>query len=291
MHVFFQYIINGLQNGAIYAALGLAVVLIYRSAGLINFAVGEMAMFATFITWGLLHAGLSIGLAVVVSMAIAFASGAATERLLIRPIPHANSLAAVIVTLGLALVLNALAQSIWGTQAKTLPSLFPSSQYTIGGVQISAQTIGMLIVLAIVAGLMYLLFTRTKLGLGIRAATSNVESSRLAGVRVGRVLMLGWGISGAIGALAGAMIVPVISAFDANFMQALLVLGFAAATLGGFDSLVGAVVGGLIIGVAESLFEGYVDEQLKLAFVLAIILVVLLVRPSGLFGSREVVRV
>jgi branched-chain amino acid transport system permease protein len=267
------------------------VVLIYRSAGLINFAVGEMAMFATFITWGLLHAGLSIGLAVVVSMAIAFVSGAATERLLIRPIPHANSLAAVIVTLGLALVLNSLAQSIWGTQAKTLPSLFPSSQYTIGGVQISAQTIGMLIVLAIVAGLMYLLFTRTKLGLGIRAATSNVESSRLAGVRVGRVLMLGWGISGAIGALAGAMIVPVISAFDANFMQALLVLGFAAATLGGFDSLVGAVVGGLIIGVAESLFEGYVDEQLKLAFVLAIILVVLLVRPSGLFGSTEVRRV
>jgi branched-chain amino acid transport system permease protein len=291
MELFFQRVVDGLGTGAIYASLALAVVLIYRSAGLINFAVGEMAMLATFITWGLVQAGLGIGLALIVSMAIAFVVGAATERVLIRPIPHANHLAAVIVTLGFALILNALAQTVWGTQPKSIPSLFSGEQYSLGGVSISQLTLGNLVVLLVVAVLLYLLFSRTKLGLALRAVTSNPESSRLAGVRVGYIQMIGWGISAAIGALAGGLIVPVISAFDANFMQALLVLGFAAATLGGFDSLVGAIVGGLLIGVAESLFGGYVDQQLKLAFVFAVTLAVLLVRPSGLFGSTELQRV
>jgi branched-chain amino acid transport system permease protein len=290
MELFLQRIVDGLQNGAIYASLALAVVLIFRSAGLINFAVGEMAMIATFITWALVAAGFSILLAVVASMAIAFATGASIERVLIRPVPHANHLALVIVTLGLALMLNALAQSIWGTDPKNLPNLFPDGKYDIGGVQIGQSTIGTIAVLAIVAAALYGLFQKTKLGLALRAVSSNPDASQLAGVRIGRIQMVGWGLSAAIGALAGAMIVPVISAFDANFMQALLVLGFAAAVLGGLDSLVGAIVGGLLIGVAEALFSGYIDNQLKLAFTFTVILVVLLVRPSGLFGSTEVQR-
>jgi branched-chain amino acid transport system permease protein len=291
MTLFLQYTVNGLQNGAVYAALALSIVLIYRGSGIINFATGELAMFSTFVTWSLLHAGVPLGLAVLLAMAAAFLINAGVERVLIRPVPHDAHLAAVMITLGLALAVNAIAQKIWGTQVKSLPSLFPSSSYRLGGVTIEASAIGVLVLLTVVAGGFYVFFQHTKPGLAIRAVTSNRDSSQLAGVRVGHITMLAWGIAGAMGALAGALIVPLISAFDTNFMQSILVLGFAAATLGGLDSLKGAILGGLIVGVIESLASNYIGSDLGLTSAFVVILVVLLVRPSGLFGTRRAERV
>jgi branched-chain amino acid transport system permease protein len=289
--LFLQRVVDGIQNGAIYASLALGIVLIFRATGLLNFAQGEMAMIATFITWSLHSTGLPIVLAIIVSMAIAFVCGALVERVLIRPVEHSSPLAIVIVTIGLFLALNAIAQLHWGTNGKILANPFPSGELKGGGVHVKETTIGIIIVLVLVAALLYLLFQKTKVGLAMRSVASNSESSQLVGIPVGRVLMLGWGLAGALGALAGALIAPTITAFDANFMQGVLILGFAAATLGGFDSPVGAVVGGLIVGVVESLAGGYIASDLKLATAFVLILVVLLVRPNGLFGSAEVTRV
>jgi branched-chain amino acid transport system permease protein len=291
IELFLQRIVDGIQNGAIYAALALAIVLIFRATGLLNFAQGEMAMFATFLTWSLSSSGWPIVAAIIGGMAISFAGGAAIERFLIRPVESSSPLAIVIVTIGMALALNAAAQVRWGTDGKTLPSPFPSGDIEIGGVTIKVTALGMVLVLLVVAALLFVVFQYTKIGLAMRAVASNMESSRLVGIRVGRVLMLGWGLSAALGAMAGALIAPTITAFDANFMQGVLVLGFAAATLGGFDSPVGAIVGGLLVGIVESLAGGYIDSDLKLTTAFVLILVVLLVKPTGLFGSKEVQRV
>jgi branched-chain amino acid transport system permease protein len=289
--LFFQRVVDGVQNGAIYASLALGIVLIFRATGLLNFAQGEMAMFSTFITWVLHSSGVNIVLAILLSMVIAFAGGAAIERLLIRPVEHSSPLAIVIVTIGMFLAINAIAQYHWGTNGKALKNPFPNGQFNVGDVHIRKTTIGIVLVLVLVAFLLFLLFQRTKIGLAMRAVASNTESSQLVGIPTGRILMLGWALAAALGALAGSLIAPTITAFDANFMQGVLILGFAAATLGGFDSPTGAVAGGLLVGVVESLAGGYLSSDLKLTTAFVLILAVLLVRPNGLFGSSEVSRV
>lgn len=292
MERFVQVIVDGLATGSLYGALALAVVLIYRSTGIVNFAQGELAMFSTFIAWGLLQAGLPLLLAVIVTLALAFFGGMVIERTVIRPVEGGEVLTLVIVTLGMFILLNSLAGWIWGFGNRSFPSLFSDDTVMIGGVRLGVESLGIVAVLLAVVGLLFLLFQRTKIGLAMRAAALNPDSSALVGVRVGHMLMLGWGLAATLGALAGVLVAPRLF-LDVNLMGAVLIYAFAAAALGGFDSAIGAVVGGWVIGVSENLAGTYVDfigADLKILVPLAIIFVVLLVRPAGLFGTREVAR-
>ncbi len=292
MDRFVQVVVDGVATGSIYAAVALALVLIYRSTGIVNFAQGEMAMFSTFVAWGLYEGGVPIGLAVLSTLALSFLAGMVIERGLIRHFEGGETLTLVIVTLGLFILLNSLAGWIWGFENRGFPSLFPDDSVTLAGVRLSVESLGIVAVLLGVVGLLFLLFQRTKVGLAMRAAALNPASSGLVGVRVGHMLMLGWGLAGALGALAGVLVAPRLF-LDVNLMGSVLIYAFAAAALGGFDSAIGAVVGGWIIGISENLAGTYVDfigADLKILVPLGIIFVVLLVRPAGLFGTSEVAR-
>ncbi|HEY8059540.1 MAG TPA: branched-chain amino acid ABC transporter permease [Acidimicrobiales bacterium] len=293
MELFFNQVINGLQQGAIYAALALALVLIFRSTSLLNFAQGEMAMFSTFIAWILADNGFPVVFAILAAMAVSVVGGAIIERTLIRPVGNDNPLAIVIVTIGIFIAMNALAGWIYGTDGRVFPRIFPNeSLVTFGDVTVTKETTGIIAILLVVVGLLYLLFQHTKVGLAMRAVASNSESAQLVGIRVGRILMLGWGLAAALGALAGALAAPQLN-LSLNLMQGLLIYAFAAATLGGFDSPLGAVVGGLIVGVTQTLAGQYIDffDGFELGSAFLLILIVLLVRPQGLFGRPVVTRV
>jgi branched-chain amino acid transport system permease protein len=292
MEQLIQTIVDGIATGSLYGALALAIVLIFRTTGIVNFAQGEMAMFSTFVAWALLEAGLPLGLALLATLALSFVGGMVIERVIIRPVEGGEVLTLVIVTLGLFILTNSAAGWIWGFQNRGFPSIFPDDSVSIAGVDFAVDSIGIVALLLGVVGLLFLLFQRTKVGLALRAVSINPDSSRLAGISVGRTLMIGWGIAAMVGALAGALIAPRLF-LDVNFMGGVIVYSFAAATLGGFDSPFGAVVGGWIIGVTENLAGTYVDfigSDLKILVPLGVILVVLLIRPSGLFGSPEVAR-
>jgi branched-chain amino acid transport system permease protein len=292
MEQFVQLVVDGFAAGSVYGALALALVLIFRSTGIVNFAQGEMAMFSTFIAWGLLQADVPLGLAVAAALAISFVGGMLIERVIVRPVEGRDPLTLVILTLGLFILINSTAGWIWGFNNRAFPGLFGTDTIEAAGVRIEVESIGMAAVMVAVVGLLYLLFRFTRIGLAMRAVSNNPESSRLAGISVGRTLMVGWGLAALVGALAGALIAPRLF-LDVNFMGGVLIYSFAAATLGGFDSPFGAIVGGWIIGIAESLAGYYVDfigADLKILVPLAIIMVVLLIRPSGLFGTSEVAR-
>jgi len=287
-----QVVVDGIANGSIYEALALALVLIYRSTGIVNFAQGEMAMFSTFLTWGMTTAGVSLPLAILAALALSFGGGALLERIVIRPVEGRQPLTLVIVTLGLFILINNAAGWLWGFSNRGFPSTFPSGTVVLGGVRLSIESLGIVGVLLAVMGLLFLLFQHTRLGLAMRAAALDPVSSRLVGIRVGRMLMLGWGLAATVGAIAGILVAPRLF-LDVNLMGGVLVYSFAAATLGGFDSALGAVLGGWIIGVSENLAGTYVDvigSDLKILVPLGVILVVLLVRPAGLLGAREVER-
>jgi branched-chain amino acid transport system permease protein len=290
---FAEQIVAGLASGAIYGSLALALVIIYRSTRVINFAQGEMATFTTFVSVSLMNHGLSFWAAFPIVLALAFLGGLAIERTIIRPVENAPVLTIVIITLGLALLLNGLMNVIWSGASRQYEGPFSARTIDIGGVHISIQYIGIVCVSFGIVVLLALFFRFTKVGLGLRAAALNPDSSRLVGVRVGWMLAIGWGLAAVLGAVAGMMIAPLVS-LDPNMMQAILLYAFAAAVLGGLDSPVGAVVGGLLLGVVMTLLERYVDwigSTLKLPVALFLILLVLLVRPGGLFGRVAVRRV
>jgi branched-chain amino acid transport system permease protein len=287
---FAQQVVSGLSSGGVYASLALAIVIIYRSTGVINFAQGEMAMFTTFIAWSLMH-HMGYWPGFVLTCLIAFAGGVALERVVIRPVESSSVLTIVIVTLGLALIFNGAAAWIWGGETRLFPSPFSTRPIRVAGVAFSIQDIGIIAVTLILVFLLWLLFSFTKVGLAMRATALNPAEARLVGVRVGWMLALGWGIAAVLGAVSGMMAAPLVT-LDYNMMVTILLYAFAAAVLGGLDSPLGAVVGGLTFGVLLSLasaYWGFVGGALKLPFGLAVILLVLLFKPSGLFG-RKVVR-
>ena len=255
---FAQQIAAGIREGAIYSGLALAIVIIYRSTRVINFAQGEMATFTTFVAWSLMNHGLSFWAAFPIVLAIAFVGGVAIERIVIRPVENAPVLTIVIVTLGVALLLNGLMSVIWGGQNRQFHGPFSTRTIDLGGVPISVQDIGIVATSLILVALLALFFRFTKLGLALRASALNPSSSRLVGVRVGWMLALGWGIAAVLGAVAGMMIAPVVF-LDPNMMQTILLYAFAAAVLGGLDSPVGAVVGGIVLGVTITLLGRYVE--------------------------------
>ena len=294
MAEFFQQVVSGLASGAIYASLALALVLIHRATGVINFAQGEMAMFTTYIASALMvsHDFPYWG-AFFATLAIAFVGGLALQRIVIRPIERASILTVVIVTIGLVLIFNGLASWIWTGEIRAFPSAFPNDTVTVGGVAISIQDVGTIGVVVGLVVLLWLFFEYTKVGLAMRAAALNPDASRLVGVRVGWMLGIGWGLAAVLGAVAGMLAAPTVF-LEPNMMQGILIYAFAAAVLGGIDSPFGAVAGGLLLGVGLNLVGNYIDfvgADLRLPVALLVILVVLLVRPAGLFGKPVTRRV
>jgi branched-chain amino acid transport system permease protein len=291
--IFLQQVVSGLATGGIYGSLALALVMIYQATDVVNYAQGEMAMFSTYLAWTMLNAGLPYWVAFVATLAIAFVGGILIERVVIRPVENAPILTIVIVCIGLLVILNSVAGWIYSYIQKPFPSPFPEAPIRIGAVVFGAHDLGAIGVTLVVLFLLYVFFRYTTLGLAMRAAAQNPASSRLCGIRVGWMLALGWGLAALVGAVAGMMVAPKVF-LDPNMMAGILIYAFASATLGGFTSPLGAVVGGLLVGVTENLVGTYVrfiGTELKLTVALAMILVVLLVRPSGLFGRAVVHRV
>jgi branched-chain amino acid transport system permease protein len=293
MDIFIQQVVSGLATGGIYASLALALVMIYQATDVVNFAQGSMAMFSTYIAWSLLQAGLPYWVTFCATLLIAFVGGLLIERVIVRPVENAPILAIVIVTLGLLVILVSVAGWIYSYIQKPFPSPFPDRPLRVGNVVFGAHDLGAIGVTLAVLLLLFLFFRYTTLGLAMRAAAQNPVSSRLCGIRVSWMLGLGWGLAATFGAVAGLMVAPVVF-LDPNMMGGIQLYAFAAATVGGFTSPIGAVVGGLLVGVTENLVGTYVrfiGTELKLTVALAMIIIVLLVRPSGLFGRTTVRRV
>jgi branched-chain amino acid transport system permease protein len=288
-----QQIVFGLATGGLYASLALALVLIYQAMETLNFAQGEMATFMTFVAWSLLtYWNLPFWLVFPATVALAFLGGVLVERVIIRPVERRPVITLVLVTLGLFAIFNGLSGAIWGFVVRPFPSPFPVTPVFIGGVGISYQDLGLIGVSAVVLVLIYIFFSRTRLGLMMRSSALYPEASRLLGVRVGWMLALGWGLASAVGAVSGMMVAP-ITVLDPAMMQSVLLYAFTAAVLGGIDSPIGAVAGGLTVGVLLALVGTYIPhaDDLRLAFGFVVIIVVLVVKPGGMFGRPHVERV
>ena len=289
MQQLIHQILSGLATGGIYASVALALVMIYQATHLVNFAQGEMAMFATYLAWALMQAGFPYWGAFFITVIAAFIGGVVIERVIIRPVENAPILAVVIVFIGLIFIFNSLAGWIFSYTIKPFPSPFPE-QPLFGNRFMSSHEIGSMSITLVVLLLLFVFFRYTPLGLAMRAAAQNPESSRLVGVRVGWMLALGWGLAAAIGAIAGMMVAPVVF-LEPNMMGGILLYAFAGALLGGIDSPGGAVLGGFMVGVLENVVGAYLGTELKLTMALIVIVGVLVVRPSGLFGKVHVSRV
>ena len=293
MAEFMQQVVSGLAAGSIYASLALALVLIYRATDVINFSQGEMATFTTYVAWSLMNHGISYWPAFGLTLAIAFAGGVAVERTVIRPVEHRPEIVIVIVTIGLLIAINGLTGWIWGAEVKSFESPFPNTTRDVAGVTISTRDLGTMAVCLISVAALWAFFRFTTLGLALRSSAVNPQASRLLGVRVSWMLAIGWGLAAVLGAIAGMMAAPTIF-LDPSMMLVVLIYAFAAAVLGGIDSPIGAVVGGLLLGVVVNLLSAYVDfvgAELRLPAALFILLLVLTIRPQGLFGHVAVRRV
>jgi branched-chain amino acid transport system permease protein len=292
MELLLHQVLAGLATGGIYACLALALVMIYQAIDHLNFAQGEMAMFSTFIAWQLMQLGTPYWVAFLVTLLISFVFGVLVDRVLFRPIHDAPILSHIVVFIALFGILNSLAGFIWDFNVKNFPTPF-GSRPLLGTGLISSHDAGMIAVTVLLLLFLYVFFRHTRVGLAMRAAAANPQSARLAGIRVGWMIALGWGMAAAIGAVAGMLIAPVVF-LEPNMMQSVLLYGFAAAVVGGLTSPGGAVVGGFAVGIIENLagtFIPYVGRELKLTIALFLIVAVLLVKPSGLFGRRVISRV
>ncbi|WP_394778419.1 branched-chain amino acid ABC transporter permease [Undibacterium sp.] len=289
MEALIHQVFAGLANGSIYASAALALVMIYRSTGMVNFAQGEMAMVSTYIALSLMHAGLPYWGAFFVTIALSFVGGMAIERFIIRPVSHGSELSVVTVFIGLLLIFNSIAGWIWGYSIQQFPSPFSQMAF-LNNSYISPHQLGAVFMTLIVLGLLYVFFRYTKMGLAMRGTADNHVSSRLAGIPVGRMLGMGWGLAAAIGAVVGMMVAPTVF-LDPNMMIGILLYAFAGALLGGINNPLGAVAGGFIIGVVEDLLGVYVGNELRFTAAMVLIIVVLLFKPAGIWGKQTVRRV
>ena len=290
MEILLHQVLAGLATGGIYACLALAVVMIYQAIDHFNFAQGEMAMFSTFVAWQMLDWGFPYWIAFFVTIALSFIGGVLVERIVFKPLHNAPVLSHIVVFIALFSIFNSVAGFIWDFTIKPFPSPFPDAQ--MFGTLIGAHQTGMIAVTLLLLAFLYFFFRYTSVGLAMRAAAQNPDSARLVGVRVGWMLALGWGMAAAIGAVAGMMIAPVVF-LEPNMMLGILLYGFAGAVVGGLNSPGGAVVGGFAVGVVENLAGTFMPggAELKLTIALVLIVAVLMVRPSGLFGRTVVSRV
>ena len=296
--IFAQQTVSGLAQGAIFGSLALALVLIYRATEVINFAQGELAMATTYIAYQLTLWHLSYWLAFFLTLVIAFVLGVVIQVIVIRPVQHKSVIAVVIITVGLFILIDGLVTWKWGADLKFMPAPFGNNVYHVGGVAFSRQDIGTLLVSILSVIVLWLLFQFTKLGLAMRAAALRPAAASLVGVRVDWMLAVGWGLAAVLGAVAGLMTEPT-QFLQPTMMQAVLLYAFAAAVLGGLESPAGAVIGGLVLGVFLNLFGQYGKiggyylgtSELRLPIAFVILLIVLLLKPTGLFGRRQVRRV
>jgi len=281
-----QQIISGLATGSLYALAALGLVLIFKTSDVVNFAQGEMAMFGTFIMFTFLKAGgLPYWGAFVLALAFAFLMGTAIERTVLRPLAQAPLISVLIATLGLMQIINGVAGWIWGYQAKPFPAAVSGSPISLGSLIITLpDLVNLLVSLVVMAGF-FLLFKFTKLGVAMRAVAENRVAARLMGIPTDRILSLTWGLGGILAATAGILIAPVTN-LDINMMADMQIKAFTAAVLGGFTSLPGAVVGGLTLGVVENIVGQFVP-QLKTPFAFALIVLVLVIKPTGLMGTVQ----
>ncbi|MBP0633152.1 branched-chain amino acid ABC transporter permease [Cupriavidus sp. AcVe19-1a] len=287
MHELLHQISTGMVNGCIYAMLALALVVVYRSTHHVNFAQGEMAMFSTYIAAILIGANVPYAVAFLACVLFAFVSGALVERVVMRPLHHAPVLSVVTVFVALYVIVQSAAGLVFGYETRSFPS--PFDALGTGGV-LAGHEVGILLTTVGVLAAMTAFFRFTRLGLAMRAVAVQPLSSQLVGIRVSRLLMLSWGIAGAVGAIAGMLAAPIVF-LDPHMMSGIMIYAFAAAIVGGIDSPVGAVVGGILLGVFENLAGAYlVGTELKLTLALVAMIAVLIVKPQGLFGSRSAQR-
>jgi branched-chain amino acid transport system permease protein len=284
MNYFFVLTLTGVAAGMIYAALALALVLVWRATRVVNFAQGAMAMTTTYIALAVIQLTGNYWFGFIVALAAGLVLGAVAERGVVRWVENGPPLNAVILTLGLLLILEAVVPMIWGAQIRSFPAPFSIGAMQVGTAFIPVSpfnlfTVG--VVLLVMVALL-VLFRFTGLGLSMRAAAFAPEIARLLGVRVGRLLTFGWGLATMAGALAGLLVAPTLLLYPNN-MDAILVYGFTAAVLGGLDSPIGALVGGLSMGLALSFIGGYLGPDLETAGALAILIAILMLRPQGLF--------
>lgn len=292
MELFINQVLAGIATGAIYACMALAIVMIFQAIDHLNFAQGEMAMFSTFMAWQLIEWGVPYWWAFLLTLVISFAGGVIIERLLFKPLAKAPILTNVAGFIALFAIINSVAGLIWDFTIKQFPTPFGSSPF-LGSQLISTHQAGMIgVTLALLVAL-FLFFRFTRIGLAMRAAAAMPESARLVGINTGWMVALGWGMASAIGAIAGILIAPVVF-LEPNMMGGVLIYGFAAAVLGGLTSPLGAVLGGFLVGIFENLVGTYVPgvgNELKLPIALALIVTVLVVKPTGLMGHTVVKRV
>jgi len=292
--IFAQQTVAGVATGAVYGSLALALVLIYRATEVINFAQGEMAMATTYVAYQLILWGVPYWAAFFITLAAAFALGIVVQLVFIRPVQHKSVIAVVIVTVGLFILIDGIVAWIWSADIKFMPAPFGNHVYNLGGVAIAKQDVGTIAITIVSVVLLWALFRFTKLGLGMRASALRPASAALVGVRVDRMLAVGWGLAAVLGAVAGLMAEPSVFVLQPTLMQPILLYGFAAAVLGGLESPAGAVVGGIAIGIFLNLVGQYVHfvtSEVRLPVAFAVLLVVLLIKPTGLFGQRRVRKV
>ena len=294
MEQLLQQIASGLASGAIYACVALALVMIFTATDHLNFAQGEMAMFSTYLCWQMIQWGFGFWTSLAMTAVLSFIIGVLIERIILRPLQGASVLSSVVVFIGLLAIFHSLAGAIWSHTIKTFPSPFPTTAFAGSGI-IGPHQIGMILVTMIMLLGLFAFFRFTPLGLAMRAAAQNPVSARLVGVRVDWMLALGWGLAAAIGAVAGAMVAPVVY-LEPNMMASILLYGFAGALVGGISSPGGAVFGGFLVGVLENLvaYFGNLTEKLfgiyvigngeKLSVALIIVITILTLKPAGLFG-------
>lgn len=292
MQQFVNTALTGLTLGMVYAAFALALVLIWRSTRIVNFAQAPMAMLTTYVALTLIDAGLSYWIGFVAALLSGLLLGAVIERVAIRPVEGKPEINAVILTLGLFIVLHAVAALVFGSRFRSFPAPFGLRGFQVGGMSVALTGFGVFTILSVlvVMAALVALFRFTDLGLRMRAAAFNPEVSRLLGVRVSRMLTVGWALAALVGSLSGLLIAGGNLVYP-DYMDSVVVFGFVAAVLGGLDSPVGAVVGGLVLGVLLSFVSGYVGSELVAMAALVILVVVLLVRPAGLFSTTSARRV
>jgi branched-chain amino acid transport system permease protein len=284
-----QLVVSGLALGSIYALLALSLVLINKATDVVNFAQGEMAMFGTFICFGLLTKfGMPLVVVLILTVPIGILLGITTERIAMRRLQGAPQINALIATIGLWMIFHHSAGWIWGYDPVRFPSLFSPNPINVLGARVAENSLGIIGVSLLVVVLLYVFFEYTRMGIAMRAASMNRRAAQLMGVNVGRVSLVAWALATTISVVSGFLVAP-LTFLDFEMMFAVLLKAFAGAILGGFNSLPGAVVGCLVIGVLENLFAAYVSTAFKDTFAFGIIIAVLMVRPQGLF-TRQVAK-
>lgn len=282
---FVNLTLNGITTGTIYAAVALALVLVWRATRVVNFAQGGMLMVTTFIAYSTIHRTGSYWVGFFVALGAGFILGALVERLLIRHVESAPPLNVVIVALGLLVFLQAIAGMIWGGTPRSFPSPFSIRGYQVGNTTLLFTPSDLFTVCAVIGTMLLLLvlFRYTTVGLRMRAAAFSPENARILGVQVGHMLTLGWALAALVGALAGVLVAPSTFVSPTAF-DPILVFGFTAAVIGGLDSPVGALVGGLLLGLTLSYLAGYAGSDVVTLGSLVVLVVVLMVRPRGIFS-------